>query len=131
MEKSWNLQIKACLVKNMKKELVVKRWEKLGYIKSKGACINIFDPSWVNEIHESNSSINCQTLFKSTQLTQINEIVWDQIELKSFTNNFLNEFTDHIEKDNGSERFGRVIWLFVRFRYDNGSWCFEIWCPIA
>ena len=57
----------------------------------------------------------------------MNEIVWDLIELKSFTDNFLNEFTNCIEKDNRSERFKRLIWLFVEFRYDNGSWYFKMW----
>ena len=43
------------------------------------------------------------------------------MELKSFTDNFFNDFADYIEKENGSERFKRVIQLFVGFRYDDGS----------
>ena len=53
------------------------------------------------------------------------------IKLKSFTNTFLNEFTDYVEEDNGSERFRRVIWFFVGFRYDNGSWYFEMWWSVV
>jgi len=49
------------------------------------------------------------------------------MKLKSFTNTFLNKFTDCVEEDNEFERFRRVIQLFVRFRYDNGSWYFEMW----
>ena len=53
------------------------------------------------------------------------------IKLKSFTNTFLNEFTDYVEEDNGSERFRRVIWFFVGFRYDNRSWYFEMWWSVV
>ena len=53
---------------------MVKGWEKLGNVKSKGAYIDVFNPFWVNEVYESNSSINCRMLFEFIQLTQVNEI---------------------------------------------------------
>ena len=31
------------------------------------------------------------------------------MKLKSFTDNFLNEFTDSVEENNESERFRRVV----------------------
>jgi len=39
----------------------------------------------------------------------MDEVVGDQIELKVFADYFLNEFSDSIEKDDGSERFQGVI----------------------
>ena len=50
----------------MRKELVVKRQEKLGYVKSNSACIDNFDLFWTNEMNKSDFSINSQILFKST-----------------------------------------------------------------
>ena len=93
--------------------------------------IDVFDPFWANEVCVSDSSINYRTLFEFTQLTWVNQIVWDQMKLNSFTDKSLNEFADHVEEDNESERFRRVVQLFVGFRYNNGSWCFEIWWLIA
>ena len=43
------------------------------------------------------------------------------MKLNSFTDKSLNEFADHVEEDNKSERFRRVVQLFVGFRYNNGS----------
>ena len=53
---------------------MVKGWEKLGNVKSKGACIDVLMFLTHSEQMKcvSDSSINRQTLFKSTQLTWVN-----------------------------------------------------------
>ena len=48
------------------------------------------------------------------------------MELKSFTDNFLNEFTNYIKEDNKSKWFWRIIGLFVGFRDNNRCQYFEV-----
>jgi len=51
-------------------------------------------------------------------LTGIDEVIGDQMKLKILINNFLNEFSYGIEKNNEFERFREVIQLFVGFGND-------------
>jgi len=53
----------------------------------------------------------------------MNEVVFDNVELESFSNYLLNEFAESVEKNNGMERFGIVVsWLvWLRNNYHRGS----------
>jgi len=51
--------------------------------------------------------------------------------LKTFTNDFLNEFANHIEEYNRPEGFGEIIRLFVGFRNDDHSGSLEMQRPIS
>jgi len=66
--------------------------EKLYYVESQSTCYDISNLLCMNKVSESNSSIKCQSMFESTQLTLVNEIIQNCMKLKTFTNDFLNEF---------------------------------------
>ena len=80
---------------------------------------------------KSNSSIQSGLEFETTKLALMDEIIWYHVELKSFTNDFFNKFTQSVEKNYGSKHFWRVVWCLVRFRYHYYSWNFEVRGPEA
>ena len=47
-------------------------------------------------MYKNNSHICNRILFQFSQLTRMDEILWDQLELKSFANDFLNKFTKQV-----------------------------------
>ena len=49
---------------------------------------------------KSDTCINNRFKFKTAKLTKINEVIYYYIELKSFSDNFLNKFTHSIKKNN-------------------------------
>jgi len=53
----------------------------------------------------------------------MNEVVFDDMELESFSNHLLDEFAESVEEDDGMERFGIVVsWLvWLRNDYCRGS----------
>ena len=53
----------------------------------------------------------------------MNKVVFDDVELESFSDHLLNEFAKSVEEDDGIERFGVVIsWLvWLRNDYRRGS----------
>ena len=53
----------------------------------------------MDEIYKDDSSISHRLLFQTTQLTRMNEVIRNRLELKSFTNDFLNEFAYCIEEN--------------------------------
>ena len=79
---------------------------------------------------KSNSHINHGFKFETTKLTRVDKIVGSCIELKIFSDYFLNELANCIEEDDRPEGFRRVIQFFVRFRNDDHSRSFEIQRPI-
>ena len=108
------------------------QWEeKLCYVKSQGACHNISDPLYTNEVSESDSSISCWSMFETIQLTLVNEVVQDHIKLKLFTDNFLNKFYQGVEKNNGSKWFLGIIQLFIEFWNNNSYRSFKVEWPVT
>ena len=72
---------------------MIKRGEKLGDIKSKSAYRKVFNPSHVDEMGKSDSSIQSGFKLKFTKLALMNEVVRHHTKLESITNEFFNEFT--------------------------------------
>jgi len=70
-------------------------------------------------------------LLQSTQLIWMDEVFWNSLELKSFTNNFLNEFTKCVQKNNRSKHFRRVVRNLIGLRNDNRWQYFKIWWLIS
>jgi len=64
-------------------------------------------------------------------LTGINEVIFDDMELESFSDHLLNEFAKSVEEDDGMERFkvivSRLVWL--RNDYYRGS--LEVIGPVS
>ena len=60
----------------------------------------------MNNIGKSNTCIYSGLEFETTKLTRMNKFIWSCIELKSFSNDFLNKLAYYIEKDNWPEYFG-------------------------
>ena len=52
---------------------MIKRREKLCYLKCKDACMKTFNLSSLYKINNKNARIHCQILFYSSQLTWMNE----------------------------------------------------------
>ena len=75
---------------------------------------------------KSNSCINHGFEFEATELTRVDELIRRHIELKMFTDDFLNEFANCIEEDNRPEGFGGIIHLFVGFGDDDHSGSLEM-----
>ena len=49
----------------------------------------------------------------------MNEIVFDNMELETFSNHLLNEFANSVEENDGAEVFGAVISQFIWLVDDN------------
>jgi len=49
---------------------------------------------------KSDTCINSRFEFETAELTKVDEVIRCHIELKSFSNNFLDEFAHSVEKDN-------------------------------
>jgi len=49
----------------------------------------------------------------------VDEVVRNQVKLKTFANDFFNKLSQDIEENNGSERLGGVIGLFVGLGNDD------------
>jgi len=77
-------------------------------------------------VSKSNSCINHEFEFEATKLTRVDELVQCHIELKTFTNDFLNEFANCIEEDNRPKGFWGIIYLFVGFGDDDYSGSLEM-----
>ena len=54
---------------------MIQRREKLHNIEGQSTYHNIFNLPYTDEVSKSNSSIRCQFMFESTQLTLIDEVV--------------------------------------------------------
>jgi len=59
----------------------------------------------------------------------MNEIVFDNMELESFSDHLLDEFADSVEEDDGAERFGVVVSQLVWLRNDYHRWLLEVVGP--
>jgi len=66
----------------------------------------MFNPTSMNDMDKNNAHIYSRLEFETTKLTRMNKFIWSCIELKSFSNDFLNKLAYCIEKDNWSEYFG-------------------------
>jgi len=55
--------------------------------------LKTFNPAQANKVSKNNLCISCLLLLESIQLIWINKIRNNELVLKSFTNDFLNEFT--------------------------------------
>jgi len=49
----------------------------------------------------------------------VDKIVFGDVELEAFCDYLLNEFSDSVEKNDGSEGFGTIISRLVRLGNDN------------
>jgi len=60
-------------------------------------------------VGKSYSCINHRFKFETTELTRVDKIVQSHIELKMFSDYFLNKLANCIEENNRPEGFGRAI----------------------
>ena len=63
-------------------------------------------------------------------MTRVNEIVFDDVELKSFSDHLFNEFANSVEEDDRVEEFRTVINWLVWLRDDNRGRAFEVIGPV-
>jgi len=75
---------------------MIKRQEELGDIKYQSTCLNILCPTRSNNICKKHVYVRGRLLFKSFKLMRIYEVVGDGVKLNSFSDYFLNQFTEHI-----------------------------------
>lgn len=61
----------------------------------------------------------------------MNEIIPNNVKLKSFSDNFLNEFTKSVEENYRLKRLGMVIGHFVWLRYNYSRGSFEMVGPMS
>jgi len=71
--------------------------EELSNVEGQSTSYIILDPVWLDKMSKYDTSIRYQPLFKSTQLTWMDKIVQDWMELKSIADDFLNKFFYGIE----------------------------------
>ena len=69
---------------------MIKKREKLHYIKYKSACMEIFHLSCSYKMSKKDPSIPCWMLLDSFQLTWINEIGYNNMDLQSLAYCFFN-----------------------------------------
>ena len=70
-------------------------------------------------------------LFKISKLTRMDEIIGNYVELKTFSNHFLKEFSYCVKKNNRAKWLGWVIRCLVRFGNNNCHWCLEMRWPVS
>jgi len=61
----------------------------------------------------------------------VDKIVFGDVELEAFYNYLLNEFSNSVEEDNGSEGFGTIISRLVKLGNDNRGRSFEVIGPMS
>jgi len=61
----------------------------------------------------------------------MNEVIFDNMELESFSNHLLNEFAESVEEDDGTERFGVVVSRLVWLRNDYHRGSLEVIGPVS
>jgi len=61
----------------------------------------------------------------------MNEVVFDDMELESFSNHLLDEFAESVEEDDGMERFGVVVSRLVWLRNDYCRGSLEVIGPVS
>ena len=61
----------------------------------------------------------------------MNKVVFDDMELESFSNHLLNEFAESVEEDDGTERFGVVVSQLVWLRNDYHRGSLEVIGPVS
>ena len=64
-------------------------------------------------------------------MTGVDKIVFGDVELEAFCDYLLNEFSDSVKEDNGSEGFGTIISYLVRLGNDNRGRSFEVIGPMS
>ena len=75
---------------------MIQRWEELRNIESQGACRKVSYLSHMNKVGKCNVCVRSGFELETTKLALMNKVVRDCVELKSITNNFFNEFTEHV-----------------------------------
>ena len=81
--------------------------------------MKIFDLFWINKIYKKNTHIYSQALFETAQLVRVDKICCCVLILKSFTNDFFNEFSQIVKENDWIEHFWRVISYFIGFGNDD------------
>jgi len=56
----------------------------------------------------------------------MDEIIGNRMELKTFSNHFLKEFSYYVKKNDKAKQLGWVVRYLVRFGNNNCYWCLEI-----
>ena len=64
-------------------------------------------------------------------MTEMNEVVFDDMKLESFSDHLLDEFAESVEEDNRMERFGVVISWLVWLRNDYCRGSLEVIGPVS
>ena len=75
---------------------MIQRWEELRNIESQDACRKVSYPPYVNKVDKCNAYVRSGFKLETTKLALMDEVVRDCVELKSITDNFFNEFTQHV-----------------------------------
>ena len=61
----------------------------------------------------------------------MNEVIFDDMELESFSDHLLDEFAESVEEDNRTERFGVVVSQLVWLRNDYCRGSLEVIMPVS
>jgi len=61
----------------------------------------------------------------------VNEIIFDDMELETFSNRLLDEFANSVKEDDGMEGFGAVISQLIWLGNDNRGGMFEVIGPVS
>ena len=61
----------------------------------------------------------------------MNEVIFDNMELESFSNYLLDEFAESVKEDDGTERFGVVVSQLVWLRNDYHRGSLEVVGPVS
>ena len=61
----------------------------------------------------------------------VDKIIFGNVELEAFRDYLLNEFSDSVEEDDGSEGFGTIISRLVKLGNDNHRRSFEVIGPMS
>jgi len=110
---------------------VIEGGEELGDVKCKCTRSKVFNPFWLNNVGKSNPYIHSRSLFETSELTRVDEIVGNHKELKMFSNHFFEEFSYCIKKNDRAIWLGWIIRYLVRFRNNKCHWCLEMRRPMS
>ena len=104
--------------------------KKLSDIEHQSTRGEVFNSSWSNDVSKYNSYIYGRSLFKTSELTKVNEVVGDYMELKMFFNYLFKKLSNCVEKNNGTIQLRKIEHSLVRFGNNNCGWSLEIRQPM-
>ena len=64
-------------------------------------------------------------------MTEINEVISYDMELKSFGNDLLNKFANSVKKNNGVKGFGVIVCWLIWLGYNHHGGILEVARPVS